>query len=59
MPHTKWEIARSSLRDFHSRKHSVFGMRVEEEGIPLTSACLRASLKGMFPLVRRVFGTVG
>lgn len=59
MPQTKWEIARVAYRDFHSRKHFVFGMPVEEAGIPLTFACLRASLKGTFPLARRAFGTVG
>ena len=59
MPQTKREIARAAYHDFHSRKHFAFGMPVEEAGIPLTFACLRASLKGMFPLARRVFGTVG
>lgn len=59
MPQTKWEIARVAYHDFHSRKHFVFGMPVEEAGVPLTFACLRASLKGMFPLARRAVGTVG
>lgn len=47
-----------AYHDFHSRKHFVFGMPVEEAGIPLTLACLRASLKGTFPLARRAVGTV-
>lgn len=59
MPQTKWEIARVAYHDFHSRKHFVFGMPVEEAGVSLTFACLRASLKGMFPLARRAVGTVG
>lgn len=58
MPQTKWETARVAYHDFHSRKHFVFGMPVEEAGIPLTLACLRASLKGTFPLARRAVGTV-
>lgn len=59
MPQTKWEIAVVAYHDFHSRKHFVFGMPVEEAGVSLTFACLRASLKGMFPLARRAVGTVG
>lgn len=59
MPQTRWEIARVAYHDFHSRKHFVFGMPVEEAGVSLTFACLRASLKGMFPLARRAVGTVG
>lgn len=59
MPQTRWEIARVAYHDFHSRKHIAFGMPEEEAGIPLTFACLRASLKGVFPLARSAFGTVG
>lgn len=59
MPQTKLEIARVSYRDFHTIKHVTFGMPVEEAGIPLTLACLGASLKGKFPLAESELGTVG
>lgn len=59
MPQNTWEIAQAAYHDCHSRKHLLFGMPVEEVGIPLTFACLRVSLEGRFPLVRRVFGTAG
>lgn len=50
MPQTNGEMAGVAYHDFHSRKHFAFGMPVEEAGIRLTFARLRASLKGMFQL---------
>lgn len=59
MPQTKLEGVRVAYHDFHTIKHFAFRMPVKEAGIPLSFACLRVSLKGRFPLVKRELGTVG